>query len=510
MNVAINKFKESLYSIFPIVIIIILLSVLGIFKIRLKELMIFLICAFTLIIGITLFSLGAEMSMTPMGDYTGTGLVKTKKISLILFFSFLMGFLVTIAEPDLLVLSSQVKTVINEYFFVISVGLGVGFFLLIAVSKIIFNKDLSMILMLNYMLLFALTSLMCVLDKSVLVPLSFDSGGVTTGPLTVPFIMAFGLGIASTLGGKNSSENSFGFIALCSIGPILVVLLSLIMSKGNISYTLHNYSMEIAYSTSVINIIIRIMLEESIKVFNAIMLILVFFLILNFLIMKIPFKRIINIIIGLFITYIGLVIFLTSASIGFVSVGFNLGSQIVKFDKNISTIFFFFIGMAVVLAEPAIHILTKQVENVTGGNISKKSMLIALSIGVGFALVISYFRIIYNFSILYCIIPGYFISLSLSLFVPPLYTAIAFDSGGVASGPLTSTFILPMLIGACNEISGSGSILQNAFGVVAIVAMMPLISIQLLGFKAILTKALIDRLSMNKIYKSDDNQIIYF
>ena len=482
-----SKFKESLTSILPIVAIVYLLSLTPIFTLSYKEKVVYLFSSIALIIGMTLFNIGAEFSMTPMGDYAGSGLIKTKKISLILLVALFMGFLVTIAEPDLTVLADQVRDAINSTALIFSVGIGVGVFLLISLLKVIFNKKLSMLLLLFYMLIFAFAALLCETGKNYLMSLAFDSGGVTTGPITVPFVMAFGVGIAATIGGKNSNENSFGFVALCSIGPIIVVLLFLMLTKGDIIYKLPDYSIA-----------------------RALLSIFIFFLILNFFIIKLPIRKMIQIVIGIMTTFIGLVVFLSSASIGFLPIGYAMGGQIVMAHPRLSIVICFIIGMTVVLAEPAIHVLTAQVEDVTGGTVTKRSMLIALSLGVGLAIALAIFRILYGFSILYYLIPGYFISLALSLFVPPIYTAIAFDSGGVASGPLTSTFILPFMIGACASVASESEVISLAFGVVALVAMIPLISIQLLGFRAIFAKRLRDRISMNRILRADDDQIIYF
>lgn len=506
MKIFIEKLKESAISILPIVLLVFLISLTKNFDLPTNELMVFLISAGLLIIGMALFNIGAQLSMTPMGDYAGTGLIKTKKISLILIVALFMGILVTIAEPDLLVLSNQVKDVVDSSTFVLSVGIGVGAFLVIALLKVIFNKQLSTLLLLFYLLLFALTALMCEIDKNGFVPLSYDSGGVTTGPITVPFIMSFGVGIAATIGGKNSSENSFGFVALCSIGPILVVITSLLLSKGELLYKLPDYSMSAILSDGILNIAIH----EGTGIIKALGFIFAFFLVLNYFVMKLPIKKLIQIVIGIVITFLGLVIFLTTAAVGFLPIGYSLGSQLVKSKEAVVVVICFIIGNTVVLAEPAIHVLTSQVEEVTGGHVSRKSMLIALSLGVGLAIALSIFRILRGFTILYYLIPGYFISLALSLFVPPLYTAIAFDSGGVASGPLTSTFILPFMIGACAEFAGESKVMSLAFGVVSLVAMIPLISIQLLGFKAIMSKIVRDRISMKRILRADDNQIIYF
>lgn len=506
MKLVKEKFIESLTSILPIIVIVFLLSLTPIFDLSAEEQKVFTLSAMFLIVGMSFFNIGAELSMTPMGDFAGSGLIKTKKILLILIVAFIMGCLVTIAEPDLMVLADQVEDAINSTSFIISVGLGVGVFLLFAILRILFNRQLSNLLLLFYMLIFAYSALLIETGKSYLLPLAFDSGGVTTGPITVPFLMAFGAGIATTLGGKNSNENSFGFVALCSIGPILVVLLFLILAKNGIAYTLPDYSVKTVLEEGVLNITI----EHFIGVFRALAFIFIFFLVLNIFIMKLPVKKIIQIVVGIIITLIGLVMFLTSATVGFLPVGYLMGSKIIQENIYIAVGICFVIGAAVVLAEPAIHVLTSQVEDITGGAVSRRAMLVALSAGVGVALALSAIRIILKFSILFYLIPGYFISLAFSLFVPRIYTAIAFDSGGVASGPLTSTFILPFMIGACASLNEVSDVMSLAFGVVALVAMIPLISIQILGFRAIFAKKLRDRISMNRILNADDNQIIYF
>ena len=252
-----SKFKESLTSILPIVAIVYLLSLTPVFTLSYKEKIVYLLSSVALIIGMTLFNIGAEFSMTPMGDYAGSGLIKTKKISLILSVALFMGFLVTIAEPDLTVLAGQVKDAIDETSLIFSVGIGVGVFLLISLLKVIFDKKLSMLLLLFYMLIFAFAALLCEMGKNYLMPLAFDSGGVTTGPITVPFLMAFGVGIAATIGGKNSNENSFGFVALCSIGPIIVVLLFIMLTKGEIIYKLPDYSIDSVLREGVLKVIIE-------------------------------------------------------------------------------------------------------------------------------------------------------------------------------------------------------------------------------------------------------------
>lgn len=501
-----SKIKESVFSVMPIVIIVLILAATPLTSFTSKEIIVFSVSAVFLVLGIGLFSLGADMAMTPMGEYMGVGLIKRRNLKLLLTVCFLMGVLITVAEPDLSVLASQVSTVLNGTVLIFTVGIGVGLFLLFAVLKTVFRTNLSTLLMLSYMILFALTALLIESGKNVFVPLSFDSGGVTTGPITVPFIMALGVGIASAIGGHDSEENSFGLIALCSVGPMLAVMLLSLNADGSINYALADYSIESVLGSGIIAVI----LAKAVDVIKALGLIVVFFFFIQFLILKLPKERLTHIAIGIIYTFLGLVTFLASVEIGFMPIGFKLGTELAGCGRTAVTIFAFVLGFIVVLAEPAVHVLNKQVEEVTGGQVTKRSLLIALSVGVGLSIGLSVIRIIYGFSILYYLIPGYVLSLALSLFVPHLYTAIAFDSGGVASGPLTSSFILPLVIGICSVLRGEQGIMSYAFGVVAMVAMTPLITIQALGFKAIAMRVMRERIVMKRILNSDDEQIIYF
>ncbi len=499
-----TKLKESTVSVLPITAIVLLLNFTPLVSFTATETTVFVLCSLALILGMALFNLGADIAMTPMGEQIGSGLSKTGKFSLLLFICFFMGVLITIAEPDLSVLASQVANIIDGNVLTVTIGVGVGLFLVIGILKIVFRISLSWLLTFFYMLLFALTSIVLVQGGTSFLPLAFDSGGVTTGPITVPFIMALGSGIAFTLGDKRERENSFGFIALCSIGPILAVMLLGTFSTGTLDYEMPTYAMDVSHIGSAL-------LHTMKNVTVALGPIVIFFFILQAIFMRTSKRKLQQIIVGVFYTFFGLVIFLTAVEVGFMPIGFKMGQDLAKNDAVILIIAAFALGFTVVLAEPAIHVLNKQVETVTGGAVSKRSMLIALSCGVGLSIALSVIRIIFGFSILYYLIPGYFISLGLSFFVPKLYTAIAFDSGGVASGPMTSTFILPFAVGVCSILQGqSNEVLLFAFGLVAMVAMTPLISIQALGFKAIVTKHVKEKIAMKRILEADDKQIIQF
>ena len=503
LKALLKKLTEATVSVLPVTAIVLILNFTPLVSFTLTETVVFSCCAVLLIIGMALFNLGADIAMTPMGEQIGVGLSKTGKFKTLLVICFIMGLLITIAEPDLSVLASQVSQIINSTALTVAIGMGVGLFLTLSIMKVVFRISLSHMLTFFYMLLFALVTLVIIRGNENFLPLAFDSGGVTTGPITVPFIMALGVGVSTTLGDKRDKESSFGFIALCSIGPILAVMLLGIFASGTIDYTVSDYSMKLGDLG-------HALLNTMKNVAVALIPIVIFFFILQAIFMRSTKRRVKQIIVGLFYTFFGLVIFLTSVEVGFMPIGYKMGTQLAeKAPRAIIILLAFILGFTVVLAEPAIHVLNKQVEQITGGAVTKRSMLIALSCGVGVSIALAVVRVIFDFSILYYVIPGYFISLGLSFFVPKMYTAIAFDSGGVTSGPLTSTCILPFLVGLCWAMHGSGNmILTDAFGLVAMVAMTPLITIQSLGFKAVVSKRVKEKIAMKRILDKDDEQII--
>ena len=500
------KIAEALVSALPITAIVYVLALTPMVRFSATELITFTVGAVLLILGIGLFNLGADLAMTPMGTHVGSGLSRQKKLGLLLGVCFVLGMLITIAEPDLQVLANQVSAVMNGTVLIYAVGIGVGSFLVVAVLKIVFRRSLSQILMLFYMLLFALALMLVVSGNEPLLPMAFDSGGVTTGPITVPFIMALGVGISNVLGDHRSKDNSFGLVSLCSVGPVLAVLVLGIFSTNDLTYAVPDYTV----SEDILGAFLHTAGHTCREVALALGLIVAFFLICQVLFLKLSRRHLVRIGVGVVFTYIGLVIFLTGVNVGFMPIGYKLGYVLSQMNAGFLVVFGLIMGVLVVLAEPAIHVLNSQVEDVTGGLVTKKSMMLGLCIGVGASIALSMIRIVFDFSLVYYIIPGYFISLALSLFVPPVYTAIAFDSGGVASGPMTSGFILPFAIGACVSLQGAGAVLRDAFGVVALVAMTPLITIQLLGFRGIIAERKAEKRAMKRILDADDQQIINF
>ena len=506
MKELLAKISEALVSAMPITAVVYIMALTPLFDLSSVEMITFTVGAVLLILGIGLFNLGADLAMTPMGTHVGSGLSRQKKLSLLLTVCFVLGMLITIAEPDLQVLAKQVSAVMNGTVLIYAVGIGVGAFLVVSILKIVFRKSLSDILMLFYMLLFAIALMLVVNGNAPLLPMAFDSGGVTTGPITVPFIMALGVGISNVLGDRRNKENSFGLVALCSVGPILAVLLLGVFSRNDLTYAVPDYTV----SNDIPGAFLHTAGHTAKEVALALGLIVVFFLICQFAFLKLPKKRLLRIAVGVVFTYIGLVMFLTGVNVGFMPIGYKLGFMLAQGSKVFLVIFGLIIGVLCVLAEPAIHVLNGQVEEVTGGLVSRRAMLTGLCVGVGASIALSMIRIIFDFSIVYYVIPGYFIALALSLFVPPVYTAIAFDSGGVASGPMTSGFILPLAIGCCVSAQGAEAVLRDAFGVVALVAMTPLITIQLLGFRGIIAERVNERKAMKRILDADDQQIINF
>ena len=502
-----DKLKESLISVLPVTFIVLILNLTPLINLSGKEVLIFLVCNVLLILGIGLFNLGSDLAMSPMGEHIGSSLIKSKKIPIIILVCFVMGLAITVAEPDLTVLANQVRDVINPTLLIVLVGVGVGAFLVIAIIKIIFKINFNNLLIFFYMVLFAFVALLILNENSGFLALGFDSGGVTTGPITVPFIMALGIGVAKTIGGKNVNENSFGLVAMCSVGPILAVVLIGAFSKGEILYKLPDYAIT---DNFIVDLFVQLW-HSCKEVAIVLILIVVFFLIIQSIYIKLPKMKLLQIAVGIGYTFIGLVIFLTSVAIGFMPIGFKIGTQLAEINPVLVVVIGFIIGFVVVLAEPAIHVLKKQVEDSTHGGISGRSLLISLSIGVGVSIALSMIRIIFDFSILYYVIPGYILSLGISFFVPRLYTVIAFDSGGVASGPLTSSFILPLAIGVCSVLQGEKKVLVDAFGIVAMVAMTPLITIQLLGFRERIDYLVKKNIRTKKILNAeDDAQIINF
>lgn len=460
----------------PITAIVLVLSIILV-PMEISVIVMFLVGAMMLIIGMGMFQLGAEMAMEPLGEGIGVSLSKVNKKALIILVTFIMGVLVTIAEPDLQILSEQVPAIPNMTL-IWAVALGVGICLSISVLRIIFKIDLSRLLIVLYIIVLGVS---CFVPKEFLA-VAFDSGGVTTGPITVPFIMALGVGLSATRGDKNASSSSFGLVALSSIGPILAVMvLGCFYSPKESVYTTSEV-VNVVTTRDVVHAFMVEIPQYAKEVFYSLIPIVAVFFAFQFLSKRYRKRQIHRILIGFIYTYLGLVLFLCGVNVGFAPVGTMLGKEIAG-----STYKWFLIpigmliGYYIVKAEPAIQILNRQVQTVTNGIVSEKAMNLCLSAGVAISIGLAVLRILTGISIQWIIIPGYIIALIMSRFVPSIFVGIAFDSGGVASGPMTSTFLLPLCIGACEAVNGN--VMTDAFGVVALVALTPLIAIQIMGLQ---------------------------
>ncbi len=469
-----EKTLESLSAVLPITGIVLLISIFLI-PMELSRMVMFLVGAMMLIFGMGFFQLGAEIAMTPLGEGIGVQISKTKKIVFVVLIGFIMGAIITISEPDLQVLAQQVPSIDNQTL-IWTVAVGVGIFLALAIVRIRYGISLSALLIVLYALLIGVSFL---IPKEFLA-VAFDSGGVTTGPMTVPFIMAMGVGLASVRSDKNAASDSFGLVALSSVGPILAVLiLGCFFKPTEAVYSMAD--VEAVFTTRDVAVIFGKGLPAYIKeVAISLLPIVAVFVLFQLMTHRYQKRQIKRILIGIVYTYVGLVLFLCGVNIGFAPVGSYLGKALASVSfKWVLVPIGMLIGYYIVKAEPAIQVLNHQVANVTDGAVSVKMMNRCMSLGVAISVGLAMLRVMTGISIQWIIIPGYLIALVLSRCVPKIFVGIAFDSGGVASGPMTSTFLLPLSIGVCEALGGD--LMTDAFGVVALVALTPLIAIQLMG-----------------------------
>ena len=496
-----TKINESLSAVVPITVIVLALSIFVV-PLDVGVVTMFFAGAVMLIVGMGMFQLGAEMAMTQLGEGIGVQLSKAKRTPVILAITLFLGLLITIAEPDLQVLSNQVPAIPNHVL-IITVGVGVGIFLAMAVARIVFKIDLSNLLTVLYLALIVLTFFV----PQDFLAVAFDSGGVTTGPITVPFIMAFGVGLSAIRSDKDATSDSFGLVAMSSVGPILAVLLlglfftpkdavfeqSLPASINTMQDVFRAYTVDIPHYAA----------EVAISILPIVGVFAVFQLISH----RYPGKQKLRVIIGFVYTYIGLVLFLCGVNVGFAPVGTLLGSTLASTSgKWMLVPIGMLIGYFIVKAEPAIQILNHQVQSITNGTVSAQAMNRALSIGVSVSVGLAMFRILSGIPIQAIVIPGYIIALVMSRFVPKIFVGIAFDSGGVASGPMTSTFLLPLCIGACEAIGGN--VMTDAFGAVALVALTPLIAIQIMGIAYQIRLRKARKVAQGKIFLPEDSDDI--
>ena len=480
MNVLTHKLKEVLYAVLPITVIVLILN----FTVAPLEpvlIMRFLLGAFFIIVGLTIFLIGVDLGVTPIGNKMGHSLVKTNKLWIIAVLGFVIAFIVSVAEPDLHILAGQVDTVteglVSKFGLVVVVSVGIGVLLAFGLVRIIKNIPLYIILS----ILYGIILLLALFSPAEFIGIAFDASGATTGALSVPFILALAIGVSVLKKDSKASEkDSFGLVAIASTGAIMAVLLMSAFS-GSIQIT-RGAETEAVHSQSVLAPFMQKLPVIGMETFIALLPLLAIFVIFQLISFKLPKKPLIKILVGLLYTFVGLVFFLVGVNAGFMEAGSVIGYTVSLLEnKSIFITVAFVLGMVTILAEPAVHVLTKNIEQVTGGYIKRSAVLSALSIGIGCAVALSAVRILVpELQLWHYLLPGYGVSVLLSFFAPKLFVGIAFDSGGVASGPMTATFILAFTQGAAQAVE-TANVLVDGFGMIAMVALFPLITLQILG-----------------------------
>lgn len=488
MNVIYSKFKEVLFSVLPIVAIVLILN----FSIApLEDVLIyrFLIGSIFVIFGLTVFLLGVDIGITPLGEHTGLAITKTNRLTTVLFFGLVLGFFISVAEPGLMVLANQVNLITSGYisgFMILTVvSIGLAVMLSLGFLRMYYNVPLYKVLAVLYFIVFNLA----LFTSRELLAVAFDASGATTGILAVPFILSLSVGISKLKKDSKASEkDSFGLVAMASIGAIIAVLLLDILSKntyyGNISLN----------EIDTVNVISAFMsffydvIKEAFLAISPLAGILIFFQIFFF---KFKRKTLRKIFTGIIFTFVGLILFLIGVNAGFMDIGIMLGQILVALDNKLYIITVgFVLGSLTILAEPAVYVLTHQIEEVTSGYVKRKAVLVSLSFGVGLAVALSIIRVLNaNIQLWHYLLPGYVICIGLMFVSPKLFVGIAFDAGGVATGPMTATFILAFIQGAAYAYDVA-DLLIDGFGMIAMVAMIPIITLQILGilFKYVSSK----------------------
>ena len=473
-----EKIKESAISVVPVMMVVCLLN-FTIAPLGPGQMMRFILGGVLLILGLGIFLMGTDIGMVPFGQKVGSSLTNLRRLGPMLLAAFAIGFAVTIAEPDVQVLATQVSTVlpsIRRTNLIVAIALGVGLFVTVGIVRMIFKLSLRTMLIIFYPMLF----IACSFVETSFVGIAFDSGGATTGPITVPFIMAMGLGVAATAKKVEGADNGFGMVGLASIGPIAAVLTMGLLAQGGLNaQTPEALSPGEFKELSAIAHFSGIIPHVASEIVMALIPIVVIFIFFQLTLLRLPKQQVKRIILGFIYTFIGLVLFMTGVTGGFSPAGTSLGIALGELGGAALIPVGFILGAVAVCAEPAVWVLTAQVETLSSGHIRRPIMLVAMSISIALAVVLGMTRVITGLPIWYFLIPGYALALGLTRICPPLFTAVAFDSGGVASGPMSTTFVLSLTIGA--SAATGGDLAADAFGMVAMIAMAPLVTIQILG-----------------------------
>ncbi len=481
LNVIVSKFKEVLFSALPITILVIILN-FTISPIETPLMLRFLLGTLCVVFGLTIFLIGVDIGVSPLGGLTGSSLARSNKLWIVLIAGLILGFFISIAEPGLLVLANQVNLVssgeISGISILLIVSIGLALLLLLGFIRIFYNLPLYKILIILYILIFGLT----IFSSREFLAIAFDASGSTTGILAVPFILSLSVGMSKLKKDSKASEkDSFGLVAIASTGAIIGVLLLGLFS--NIDEFSAQLDTGVLQSNTIFGPFIDMMPSNLFDSFMAVIPLVVILLVLQFISFKLNKKDLRKLFTGFIYVFFGLFIFLLGVNAGFMDIGTSIGTQLVLLDQKVYIMIIgFVLGFVTILAEPAVYVLTHQIEDVTSGYVKRVAVLIPLAIGVGIAVCLSVIRIIVpQIELWHYLLPGYIISLGMMFFIPKLFVGIAFDAGGVATGPMTATFILAFIQGAAYAFEGA-DIMVDGFGMIAMVAMTPIITLEMLGF----------------------------
>ena len=518
-NTYIKAIVTSSISITPIIILCLVMALTKLISFNVTDYIFLGIGWIALILGLALFSVGCTSGLTKIGEYMGSSLSKQRNILIVILFAFLLGTLITLAEPSILIIAGGVSESF-KWTLLIGIAVGVGVFVVLGVIRIIVHGSLKVWYLFLYLIVFML---ICLIKNGKYLPFIFDAGGITTGSATVPFILSLGLGIATVRSGKDAHKDSFGLVGVASIGPILTMTIVILVNELSGQVGLGDYDTSlyqgVATETTWNSVLVSVKntilpygsgMGTLIEVLIAMLPIISIFLIYELIFIKLPLSKILSMIIGFGISYVGLVIFLTSVGSCLSPLGRKIGLALGEQSNNLIILFAFALGMVTILCEPAVHVLTKQIEDVSSGTIKRSTILIALALGVGLAVGLSMTRALYNFSVMYYIVPGYILSIGLMFTSKDLFVAIAFDSGGTASGPVAVSFVLPLTIGVFITKFPDGNVYEFAFGLVGLIALTPILAIQLVGVIQKIKEYMAIRRMRLQSFDENDAQIIHF
>ncbi len=459
-----KKVMGTFLALLPIMVIVLFVHFF-LYPFETDVLVKFLIAILIASIGEAFLLSGIDSTIMPMGELMVQSINKASRFIIFLFFAIAFGTFATIAEPDVSVFCGQAINSgvnISNTIFIFLIGGGVGIAIAIGVIRIIKNIDVKYI----YLIIFAIIFLLSTQVKSEYIALAFDAGGATTGIITAPFLLAVASGVSNKVS-KNDSKEVFGMVGIASLGPIISTLLVFIFIDKTSGSS-------VAINSEALSIYLAVLKQTT---YAIVPLTLIFFVYELFLI-KLPVAKKLSILSGLLVTFVGLYMFLFSIEFGISAMGAEIGKFIQTLSLPMVVLFCVVIGFVITFSEPSVVVLSKQVQTATKGNISNVVVLISIAVSMAIAILVSVLKIVYNLNFFYIILVGYLIALVLMFFVPSLFTGLAFDSGGVASGPMTSAFLLPIMI----EFASMNSSALSGFGIIGIVSVSPIIVLQLLGF----------------------------